>query len=213
MVNKWVFPAISTNAIRDQFAFRTTGSTTCALVNLLHHVGCMLETNNYVQCLTIDFSKAFDVVNHSVLLRKVSALELPDIHNWIVSFLIGRQQILPVFNNEYDDDAINGVCSPVLPISRGIIQGSGVGPTFYIILKSDLNDPLSANNVLSKYADDLNLLVPQHCDVSLATEFDHIRKWTDDNKMTINTTKTKEIVFRRPSPLRFHLLPSIQPVG
>ena len=67
------------------------------------------------------------------------------------------------------------MCSPVLPISRGIIQGSGVGPTFYIILKSDLN-PLSANNVQSKYADDLNLLVPQHCDVSLATEFDHIRK-------------------------------------
>jgi len=46
LVNKWVFPAIPTNAIRDQFAFRTTGSTTCALVNLLHHVGCMLETNN-----------------------------------------------------------------------------------------------------------------------------------------------------------------------
>ena len=91
---------------------------------------------------------------------------------------------------------INGMCSPVLPISRGgIIQGSGVGPTFYIILKSDLN-PLSANNVLSKYADDLNLLVLQHCDVSLATEFDHIRKWADDNKMTINTTKTKEIVLR-----------------
>ena len=197
MVNKWVFPAIPANAIRDQFAFRTTGSTTCALVNLLHHVGYMLETNNYVRCLTIDFSKAFDV-NHSVLLRKVSALELPDsVHNWVVSFLIGRRQINVLLTG----------C--VLPISRGIIQGSGVGPTFYIILKSDLN-PLSANNVLSKYADDLNLLVPQHCDVSLATEFDHIRKWADDNKMTINTTKTKEIVFRRPSPLRFHLLPSIQ---
>ena len=55
----------------------------------------MLETNNYVRCLTIDFSKAFDVVNHSVLLRKVSALELPDsVHNWIVSFLIGRRHVL-----------------------------------------------------------------------------------------------------------------------
>jgi len=121
------------------------------------------------------------------------------VHNWVVSFLIGRRQIC----------AINGVCSPVLPISRGIIQESAVGPTFYIILKTDSN-PLSANNVLSKYADDLNLLVPRHCYVSLATGFDHIRKWADDNKMTINTTKTKEIVFRRPSPLRFHLLPSIQ---
>ena len=75
ILNKWVFPAIPANAIRDQFAFRTTGSTTCALVNLLHHVGCMLETNN-VRCLAIDFSKAFDFMNHSVLLRKVSALEL-----------------------------------------------------------------------------------------------------------------------------------------
>ena len=57
----------------------------------------MLETNNYVRCLTIDFSKAFDVVNRSVLLHKVSALELPDsVHNWIVSFLIGRRQICAV---------------------------------------------------------------------------------------------------------------------
>ena len=39
VVNKLVFPATPTNAIRYQFAFRTTGSTTCALVNLLHHVG------------------------------------------------------------------------------------------------------------------------------------------------------------------------------
>ena len=51
------------------------------------------------------------------------------------------------------------MCSPVSPISRGITEGSGVGLTFYIILKRDLN-PLSANNVLSKYADALNLLVP-----------------------------------------------------
>ena len=44
------------------------------IVNLLHYVGYMLETNNYVRCLTIDFSKAFDVVNHSVLLGKVYLL-------------------------------------------------------------------------------------------------------------------------------------------
>ena len=62
--------------------------------------------------------KAFDVVNHSVLLRKVSAPELPDrIHNWIVSFLIGRWQIC----------AVNGVCSPVLPISRGIFKDQVLG--------------------------------------------------------------------------------------
>ena len=54
-------------------------------------VACLKPS--YVRCLTIDFSKAFDTVSHSVLLRKISALDLPDvIHDWIVSFLIGHEQ-------------------------------------------------------------------------------------------------------------------------
>ena len=70
--------------------------------NLLHHISRMLETNNYVRCLIVDFSKAFDTLNHNVVLRKLSALHLPDtIHDWIVSFLIGRQQRC----------VMNGVCS------------------------------------------------------------------------------------------------------
>ena len=45
--------------------------------------------------------------------------------------------------------------------------------TFYIVLKSDLR-PLSPTNLLSKYEDDINLLVPQYCDVDMASEFDHV---------------------------------------
>ena len=53
----------SAAAVRDQFAFRDIGSTTCALINLLHHVSLMFETNTYyVRCLTVDFNKAFDTV-------------------------------------------------------------------------------------------------------------------------------------------------------
>ena len=57
----------------------------------------------------------------------------------------------------------NGACSSVLCITRGIIQG--VGPTFYIVIKSDLHT-LSPINILSKYADDINLIVPQYCDIN-----------------------------------------------
>jgi len=60
VVRNWLFPSIPTECIMDQFVFRRTGSTTAALVSLMHHVTRMLETNNYVHCLTIDFSKAFD---------------------------------------------------------------------------------------------------------------------------------------------------------
>jgi len=67
----------------------------------------------------------------------------------------------------------NGACSSVLCITRGIIQGSGVGPTFYIVMKSDPST-LSPINILSKYAADINLIVPQYCDVDLAIAMGHV---------------------------------------
>ena len=45
-------------------SYYTTGSTAAALIYILHHVTLLLETNEYVRCLLIDFSKAFDTVNH-----------------------------------------------------------------------------------------------------------------------------------------------------
>ena len=122
-VRRWLYPAIPPGVIEDQFAFRPTGSTTCAMINLLHHVSRMLENHSYVRCLTIDFSKAFDIVNHTVLLQKLAALDLPDniySYDWFVSLLTGRQQKC----------IANGVCSSSLCITRGIIQDSGVGQHF-----------------------------------------------------------------------------------
>jgi len=59
---------------------------------------------------------------------------------------------------------------------------------------------------LSKYADDTTLLVPQHCDVHLADELEHVIKWSKANKLKLNLGKTKEIVFRR-SSLKRDILP------
>ena len=62
VVRNWLYPAIDPAAIADQFAFKPTGSTTCALTFFMHHVTRLLEEHSYVRCLLIDFSKAFDVV-------------------------------------------------------------------------------------------------------------------------------------------------------
>jgi Reverse transcriptase (RNA-dependent DNA polymerase) len=83
--------------------------------------------------------------------------------------------------------------------NRSIIQGCGFGPTLYILHKSNLQ-PLSSINVLLKYADDTSLLVPEITDLSISQEFENIKKWAIDNKMLINSRKTKDIVFRRPNP-------------
>jgi len=68
-------------------------------------------------------------------------------------------------------------------------------------------------NILSKYADDISLIVPQYCDVDLAREFHNIQHWAVCNKTTINLSKTMEIVFRRPRPLRYNFVSSINGVG
>ena len=70
VVRNWLFPAIDSTVIADQFAFKPTGSTTCALIFFMCHVTRLLEDISYVRCLLIDFSKAFDVVDHGILVSK-----------------------------------------------------------------------------------------------------------------------------------------------
>ena len=81
-----------------------------------------------------------------------------------------------------------------------------MGPMLYIVMEGDLHT-LSRSNIMFKYADDTNLLVPAYSDVSLLSEFEHVKQWTADNKMIINISKTKELVFQRPS-LKHFLAPS-----
>ena len=68
----------------------------------------------------------------------------------------------------------------------------------YIIMEGDLK-ALSNTNLLFKYADDTNLLVPDITDVDINDEFYNVLKWAKDNRMIVNLRKTKEIVFHRPT--------------
>src|SRR6218665_3270336 len=73
--------------LRDQYAFRPTGSTTAALIDLLQKVTDMLQQHEYVVLFTVDFSKAFDSVKHQSVFEKMESLQLPDhIHNWLVRY-------------------------------------------------------------------------------------------------------------------------------
>jgi len=119
----------------------------------------MLKTNLYVRCMLIDFSKAFDVVDHVVLVDNLSKLHLPKcVFDWLISFLIGRS---------HTNKSARAESSP-MSINLSIVQGSGIGPTFYIILESDLK-PVSNVNIVFKYADDINLLVPEHTEVQYSS--------------------------------------------
>ena len=197
IVNNYLRPVLDNKILGDQFAYRPTGSTTSALIFLMHHVTKMLETNAYVRCLLIDFSKAFDVIEHDILLDKVARLNIPhNIFQWIVSFLQNRSQVVKSNQN------ISGPCC----INKGVVQGSGLGPTLFSIMASDLRT-ISELNELCKYADDMNLLSPENTDISLTVEFENVLRWASVNKMIINVGKTKEIVFHKPNPRTF-LMPA-----
>ena len=112
--------------------------------------------------------------------------------NWIIAFLTDRTQVCKT---------TDGWFSAMHPITRSIIQEPGIGPTLWIVMASDLCC-ISDMNLLFKYADDTNLLVPENTNVDLVDEFSNIREWADSNGMVINLHKTKEIVLHRPHPRR-----------
>jgi hypothetical protein len=140
---------------------------------------------DYVRCLLIDYSKAFDSVNHFVLIDELATIGLPRVmFKWISDFLSGRSQSVKM-----------GVLqSAFLDITQSIVQGSGIGPSLFIALVRRLKT-LSELNRMFKYADDTTLLAPQHTDCSLEDEFSNVKTWSQTKKLKINVKKTKEIIF------------------
>ena len=125
--------------------------------------------------LNTDFQ--IDMVDHVILVQNLLKLHLHGfIVIWICIFLTGRSQQCKV----------NGCLSRAVNIGHSIVQGSGIGPMLYVLMKSDLHT-LSELNSIFKYADDTTLLVPQHSDIDISDEFDHIKTWALVNKLTLKT--------------------------
>lgn len=190
IVKKWIKPIIlSDPTYLDQFGFKDTGSTTCALIKLFDYIVSSLDDRKclHVDALLIDYSRAFDVVDHLLVLNKINSLNLPTfIKNWINSFLTDRSQRVKS----------NDLLSNELPINRGIVQGSALGPFLFTIMISDLKT-LSPLNDLVKYADDSTLLVRSDSDVTIENENSNVKNWSAYNKLTINESKTKLISFSK----------------
>jgi len=126
-------PPIDLN-FHDQFAFRSTGSTTAALIALLQTISDMLISQPYVRLFALDFSKAFDTVQHSTLLEKLAKLNLPDeAYNWLKDF----------FDDHSHCTQFAGLISPLIGIIASVIQGSAIGPAAYVVNASDLR-PINA---------------------------------------------------------------------
>ena len=171
----------------DQFAFRPTGSTTAALIALFHAISQLLNTNDYVRVIALDFSKAFDTVRHATLFEKLSLLDMPDeVYNWMRDFFEGHSHCTK----------LEGVESSFHDILASVFQGSALGPASYVVTAADLRTVNNKNRLL-KYADDTYLIVPADASQTIEEEVDHIAVWSRENNLRLNHSKSQEMIFVR----------------
>ena len=191
VVRNYIYPAMLTPpaplSFSDQFAFRPQGSTTAAIISLLHKITTLLLTNTFVVVIGLDFSKAFDTVRHVTMMEKFSIMNIPDnVYNWITDF----------FTEHEHCTVFDGNISPLQGINASVIQGSGIGPSSYAVNASDLRLLTSGNDII-KFADDFYLVIPASNLDSRSIELQHVEDWAEANNLQLNRNKSQEIVFFR----------------
>lgn len=131
-----------------QSGFRTRYSTDTCLIHLTDFLKFQMDKGNLIGMVLLDLQKAFDTVDHSILLMKLEALGLSqDIIRWFHSYLSDRQQLVDV----------SGTFSSCAGIRCGVPQGSILGPLLFLIYVNDMSGAIT--NKLLLYADDSAILV------------------------------------------------------
>ena len=170
----------------NQSGFRGGFSTDTSLSSLSDFVKKEIGKGNFVGMVSIDLQKAFDTVDHSILIDKLHAAGVDNVE-WFRSYLTDRRQCVD----------IAGTRSDFLSVSCGVPQGSILGPLLFLVYINDMS--MSLNCMLSLYADDSALLF-SHKDSSiiaerLSIELSACKKWLVDNRLSLHVGKTESILF------------------
>lgn len=180
---------LKTNNIlyRSQYAYRQNHNTELAAAEFIDKVVNDLDNKASPLAIYIDLSKAFDTINHTILLDK---LEHYGIRNGALdlfrSYLHNRRQYV----------AYNNSTSNMVDISIGVPQGSILGPILFTIYMNDFVNSSSTFDFIL-YADDTTLYtdVKKVNEQSINVELQKIVKWLNVNKLSINAKKTKMMLF------------------
>ncbi len=177
-----------------QFAYRSNHSTDDAIAFTLHTALSHLENKNaYVRMLFVDYSSAFNTIVPATLVAKLQNLGLNrSLCSWILDFLTGRSQVVRMGNNT----------SSPLTLNTGAPQGCVLSPLLYSLYTHDCTATHSSN-VIVKFADDTMVigLITDNDEMAYRAEVSTLTKWCQENHLSLNIDKTKELVvdFRRQS--------------
>jgi hypothetical protein len=178
---KWLWDAIEGTIDPTQYGSIKGCSTTHALIYLTHQWYSATDTlGQDVRALFLDYSKAFDLIDHNILMTKLGSLGVPPlILKWICSFLCERKQQVRTSNYTSKWKCING----------GVPQGTKLGPVLFILMIHDLRPALDT----IKYVDDTTIFTattdPSTTVLQEAATYAY--QWSAQNNMKVNASKTK----------------------
>ena len=179
----------------SQYGFRKNHSTELAALELIDRLTTYMNNGDIPITIFLDLSKAFDTLNHSILLDKLKHYGIKDCAlNLLNSYLSDRQQFVQ----------INNIKSSLLPVKTGVPQGSILGPLLFIIYLNDFTNASDIFKIIS-YADDSTLLAKlsdfnnrdnkENINVLLNRELNKICVWLKVNRLSLNTSKSKFMLF------------------
>ena len=181
----------SNNLLNDaQHGFRNGRATISQIMRFYDSILTLLDQGQAVDAIYLDFSKAFDKVDHSILLKKLRSVNISGkIWNWIREFLQNREQRVRV----------NSVLSNSRKVISGVPQGSVLGPLLFLIMIRDIDkDTLDA--MVGIFADDTRIWRDFSNDEDvqiLQKELQQAYSWADLNNATFNCDKFEAVRFQK----------------
>lgn len=172
-----------------QFGFRKNYSTSLALIEVIDNIYKNMDEGNFCTGVFFDLQKAFDTVDHSILLFKMYNYGVRGVvYDWFKSYLSNRVQYTCIGSNKSD----------VVGITCGVPQGSVLGPLLFLIYMNDIGNAVP-NDDVKLFADDTNLFVfgksASETIVRAASCIDLLSNWFLSNKLSINLSKTCYMTF------------------
>jgi len=171
-----------------QYGFLKGKSTEQNLIHLVNSVGQAINEDKYCIGIFLDLKKAFDVVSHDILLKKLEKMGITGIAlNWFKSYLSNRKQKVD----------INGNLSESKDLKISVLQGTILGPILFLCY---INDLPQATSLLSRLFADDTACTASHSNLETLinhanTEIQKIANWFRANRMAVNISKTKFIIF------------------